>query len=75
MTNDLKELNLVLGEMPPEMVREVFNFALFLQRKHAQGETEVEDDDDSRFGATGDGFDLLNRWDAVESPMNSRDIV
>jgi len=75
MTNDLEELNRILGEMPSEMQREVLNFALFLQRKRAQGQTEIEDDDDSRFGATGEGFDLLNRWDAVESPVNSRDIV
>jgi len=75
MTNDQQELNRLLGEMPPEMVREVLNFAMFLQRKAAQGETEIDDDGDSRFGATGDGFDLMNRWDAVESPMNSRDII
>jgi len=75
MTNDLQELNRILGDMPSEMQREVLNFAIFLQRKQAQGEPGIEDDDDSRFGATGEGFDLMNRWDAVESPINSRDIV
>ncbi|MSR53381.1 MAG: hypothetical protein EXS09_08825 [Gemmataceae bacterium] len=74
MTNNLQELNRVLGEMPSEMQREVLNFAMFLQRKHAQGEPEIEDDNDSRYGASGEGFDLMNRWDAVESPM-TRDIV
>ena len=75
MTNDQQELNRLLVEMPPEMIREVLNFAVFLQRKHAQGETEIDDDNDSRYGTAGDGFDLMNRWDAVESPVNSRDIV
>lgn len=73
MTNDQQELNRLLGQMSPEAVREVLNFAVFLQRKHAKGETE--DDNDSRFGVTGDGFDIMNRWDAVESPINSRDVI
>lgn len=75
MNNDLEALNRVVGEMSPEMAREVLNFAMFLQRKQAEGEGEIEDDGDSRFGVNGDGLDIMNRWDAVETPMNSRDIA
>ena len=75
MRSDVAELMTVVEQMPPEMAREVRNFALFLQRKQAQAATAVTEDDDSHYGASGEGFDLLDRWDAIESPMGKRDVA
>jgi hypothetical protein len=47
MSRDLDELTRVVGTMPRDMVREVLNFAMFLQRTHArrmQDPTDWEDD-------------------------------
>jgi hypothetical protein len=73
MTSDLRELIAVVEQMPPEMVREVLKYALFLQRKQSQA--AEPDDGDSHYGTSGEGFDLLDRWDAIESPMGKRDVA
>jgi hypothetical protein len=75
MRSDLAELLRVVEQMPPEMAREVLNFALHLQRKQAAAADAESDDGDSRYGTNGEGFDLLDRWDAIESPMSRRDVA
>jgi hypothetical protein len=75
MRSDLAELLRVVEQLPPEMAREVLTFALHLQRKQAQSADAEHDDGDSRYGTNGEGFDLLDRWDAIESPMSKRDVA
>lgn len=73
MRSDLAELLKVVEQMPPEMAREVLNFARFLQRKQSQA--AEPDEGDSHYGTSGEGFDLLDRWDAIESPATKRDLA
>jgi hypothetical protein len=75
MRTELAELVRVVEQMPPEMAREVLNFALFLKRKQAQAAHAESDDGDSHYGTSGEGFDLLDRWEAIESPMGKRDVA
>jgi hypothetical protein len=76
MTREIDELIRVVSTMPPEMAREVLNFALFLQRKQTEAaQSDHDESGDSRYGASGEGSDFLNRWDAVESPMGQRDVA
>ena len=75
MRSELAELMAVVEQMPPEMAREVLKYARFLQRKQSQAATAEPVDDDSHYGASGEGFDLLDRWDAIESPMGKRDVA
>jgi hypothetical protein len=76
MRNELADLMKVVERMSPEMAREVLNFALHLQRKQAQAANgDAVEEGDSHYGTSGDGFDLLDRWDAIESPMNKRDLA
>jgi len=44
MTTEVDELTRMVGTMPPELAREVLNFARFLQRKHSEGNQDWEDD-------------------------------
>lgn len=73
MRTELTELVRIVEQMPPEMAREVLNFALFLRRKQSQA--AEPDDGDSHYGTSGEGFDLLDRWDAIESPVTKRDLA
>lgn len=73
MRTELAELIRVVEQMPPEMAREVLKYALFLQRKQSQA--AEPDDGDSHYGTSGEGFDLLDRWDAIDSPMGKRDLA
>ena len=41
----------------------------------AQAATAEPGDDDSHYGASGEGFNFLDRWDAIESPMGKRDMA
>lgn len=75
MRRELTELMKVVEQMPPEMAREVLNFALFLKRKQEQAASGDQDSGDSHYGTTGDGFDLLDRWDAIDSPASKRDLA
>ncbi len=76
MTREIDELIRVVSTMPPEMAREILNFALFLQRKQTEAARSDHDESgDSHYGASGEGSDFLNRWDAVESPMGQRDVA
>jgi hypothetical protein len=76
MRSELTELMKVVERMPPEMAREVLNFALFLQRKQEKAAiVDVVEEGDSHYGTSGDGFDLLDRWDAIESPASKRDLA
>ena len=75
MRSELADLLKVVEQMPPEMAREVLNFALFLQRKQAEAANSDQDSGDSHYGTTGDGFDLLDRWDAIDSPASKRDLA
>lgn len=73
MRTDLRELMAVVEQMPPEMAHEVLKYALFLQRKQSQA--PEPDTGDSHYGSSGEGFDLLDRWDAIDSPMGKRDLA
>jgi hypothetical protein len=75
MRSDLAELLEVVEQLPPELAHEVLKYAQFLRRKHAQAATAEPGDDDSHYGASGEGFDFLDRWDAIESPMGKRDVA
>lgn len=77
MPPEFQELDRVVRTLPRDMAREVLNFARYLQRKHGQEATDVMDLDDdfgSRFGVT-DTLDLLDRWDAIDSPASARDVA
>jgi hypothetical protein len=77
MTNDLDELNWVVGTMPREMAREVLNFAKYLQRKLAEGMQEgpdMEDDFGSRYDVDV-GFSGYHPWDAADAPAGAKDVA
>jgi hypothetical protein len=51
MMPELDELARLVGRMPPELAREVLNFAHFLELKHSHGTEDLPDwDDGSRYG-------------------------
>ena len=75
MSSELDELTRVVGTMPREMAREVLNFARFLQRKHGQGDSapDWEEDLGSRYGDGGIGG--YHPWDAADAPAPARDVA
>lgn len=73
MPPEQEEIARVVAALPRDMAREVLNFARFLQRKHAAGE-DPEEDAGSRYGVT-DPLDLMDRWDAIDSPAGARDVA
>jgi len=70
MKREVDELTRMVGMMPPELAREVLNFARFLHRKHTQSTEAASDldDDGSRWGGNPDEFQNLHPfedWDSV----------
>ena len=76
MKSQVDELTRMVGMMPPELAREVLNFARFLHRKHTEGNQDWEDDV-SHWGGNPDEFQTLHpfeEWDSsVDLPAVRKD--
>ena len=70
MKSQVDELTRMVGMMPPELAREVLNFARFLHRKHTEEANGLSDweDEVSRWGGNPGEFQTLHpfeEWDSV----------
>lgn len=77
MKSHVDELTRMVDMMPPELAREVLNFARFLHRKHTQeADASDLDDDSSRWGEESPAVHPFEDWDAVpERPSGHWDPV